>query len=410
MVSHRLPALSGIVLLTALAGACSSGTSAPGSTTAPQIPTADLGTLPCDPAMTYPANWAFKTNDGDERCLVAPDPSKGIQFHYGPTNYNDPAEVAKYTLQPGQEVTDCVYVYTPNAQTVAFDAYHVRMRPGSHHMLLYISPPAGAGLSLGPSAPFAPTGTNGPTQCNQSANMRNLFGAQTPQLDITALTSGAPENAGLAVHIPPKQQAVIQAHFINATAKPILREVWANLLFVDESQVTQIGDPIDFIGGPLSINIPMGQSQVIKGTATVPSGVAPDFRLVIGTGHYHTHTTEFKAWATIGGVRQQIIQEYNALDHLPEPGTWNFTSAQQNPVMDTANKAPGAFSGILHMQPGDTIDWECDMTNNDVSPTSPPQFRANSIRFANAVYTGEMCNMFGMYVPSFGQPWSALSY
>jgi hypothetical protein len=86
---------------------------------------------------------------------------------------------------------------------------------------------------------------------------------------------------------------------------------------------------------------------------------------------------------------------------------WNFTSADKNPVINPTGSTGGAYSGILHMKPGDTIDWECDITNNDVSPTSPPQFRASAIRFANAVYTGEMCNLFGMYVPSFGQPWQA---
>jgi hypothetical protein len=58
-------------------------------------------------------------------------------------------------------------------------------------------------------------------------------------------------------------------------------------------------------------------------------------------------------------------------------------------------------SGILHMQPGDAISWECDVTNNNVP---------GGIKFANAVYTGEMCNMFGLYAPSFGMPWSATNF
>jgi hypothetical protein len=428
MSSYRSPPLSVLAVLAALAGGCSSGRGAasgnsaapPGSadtTTAPadaQTPSADQGMLPCDPAKTFPPGWAFGS-DGDERCLLAPDPSQGTQFHYGPTNYNDATEVEKYTLAASGEVTDCIFLYTPNDATVYFNAYHVRMRPGSHHMLLYIEPQGQSGPSLGGNggislgtSMFAPTGSNGPSACNQPAASRNLFGAQTATLDVAGITPG-PENEGLAVQIPGKQQAAMQAHFINATSKPILREVWANLGYVDKSKVTQVGDPIFFLGG-LNMNIPMGVSQAIKGTAAVPQGVASDFRLVIGTGHYHAHTTEFKAWTTIGGVRQQIIQEYNTLDHPPEPGTWSFTSAQKNPVIDPANKAAGAYSGTLYMKVGDSIDWECDVTNNDVSSSSPPQFNAPSIKFANAVFTGEMCNMFGMYVPSTGQPWSAYNF
>jgi hypothetical protein len=50
------------------------------------------------------------------------------------------------------------------------------------------------------------------------------------------------------------------------------------------------------------------------------------------------------------------------------------------------------------MKPGDKIDWECSVTNDDV---------ASGLHFANEVYTGEMCNMFGLYAPSMGGPWQS---
>src|SRR5882672_2350240 len=90
---------------------------------------------------------------GDGNCILAPDPALGFQFHYGPSNYTDPNEVQKYTLDPGKEVTDCVFFQTPNAADVFFNEYHSRMRPGSHHMLLYIQPPNGSiHTSTGPEA------------------------------------------------------------------------------------------------------------------------------------------------------------------------------------------------------------------------------------------------------------------
>jgi hypothetical protein len=383
---------------------CSSAagpTTPPPATTpsASSASTVDVGTVNCNLHTT------FGDVDGDSQCILPPDPKLGMQFHYGPTNYKDPVEVAKYTLQPGGEVTDCVFFTTPNADTVYFNSYHSRMRSGSHHMLLYIqdssSGPtfggAGGGVSLGGSAPIMETGNSGPAACNQGLTTRNLFGAQTATLDVNGLTAGASENNGLAVQLPPTQQGVLQAHFINATSKPILREVWANIVYTPKSQVTQLGDPIFFIAG-VSMNVPMGQTQAITGNAPVPAGVAPDFRLVIGTGHYHAHTTQFTAWATVAGQKQQIIQEYGTLGVAPEPKNWYFDSAMTNPAPDPATQTAGASSGILHLQTGDTISWECDVTNNNVM---------GGIKFANAVYTGEMCNMFGMYVPSFGKPWSA---
>ena len=70
----------------------------------------------------------------------------------------------------------------------------------------------------------------------------------------------------------------------------------------------------------------------------------------------------------------------------------------KNPVPEPTSRTGGASSGVLNMKPGDKIDWECEVTNDD---------QPNPITFANAVYTGEMCNVFGLYGPTTGAPWSA---
>lgn len=419
MFSQRLPIVASFASLAAVGFACSSQNGGGSATTPSDTSTVqDLGGQAC--ALTTkmdfidPSSGQHVTDPGpfpgDTQCITPPSAQAGLQFHYGPVNYNDPVEVGKYVLEPGGEVTDCSFFVTPNKDTIYFNAYHSRMRPGSHHMLLYVQPMGNSGgiaignngIQVGSSSSSGPmiTGNSGPSDCNQGISTRNLFGAQTPNLDVDAITAGAAENNGLAVDLPPQQQGVLQAHFINATSEPLLREVWANILFTPKDQVTQLGDPIFFLGG-LGMDVPEGQTQAITGHATVPAGVAPDFRLVIGTGHYHAHTTEFKAWATVDGQRFNIIHDYNTLGHAPDPTTWYFDSAKTNPVPNDATQSGGAFSGILHMKPGDTIDWECDVTNNNVP---------GGLKFANAVYTGEMCNMFGMYVPSIGGPWQATNF
>ena len=48
-----------------------------------------------------------------------------------------------------------------------------------------------------------------------------------------------------------------------------------------------------------------------------------------------------------------------------------------------------------------------------VQPVSEAEWRIvcqMGVKFANAVYTGEMCNMFGMYAPSTGSPWQAVNF
>jgi hypothetical protein len=364
----------------ATAAACGSSSSPPPSSSEQQDTTAEVGALPCN------LTTQFGNRGGDTQCIQPPAADQGFQFHYGPTNYNDPVEVAKYTLQPGGEVTDCVYVKTPNDTDVYFNTYHARMRPGSHHMLLYIQ-----------NTQMPDTGTNGPSDCNQGPDSRNLFGAQTQNLDVVGNADGAPENNGIAVKIPAHQQAVMQLHFINAGTQPILREAWANLLYTPESEVTQLADPIFFLAG-VGMDVKKGQSVVISGTAKVPATAGPDFRLMSATPHYHTHTTRFTVWATISGQKQVILDNFPTMHVLPEPQLTYFDSVAKNAPPNESARLDGASSGILRMKPGDQIDWECDITNDDI-----PQ----GITFQNAVYTGEMCNLFGIYGPTTGAAWSA---
>jgi hypothetical protein len=374
--SIKLTVLGASFAFLATSAACGSSSAGPAAG-APTEEAETIGALPCTLKTSF---------DGDSQCILPPDPSQGFQFHYGPSNYDDPAEVAKYTLAPGGEVTDCVFFPTPNDTDVYFNTYHARMRPGSHHMLLYIQ-----------DTVVAETGASGPVACNQGSDTRNLFGAQTPDLDVEGNADGAPENNGFGVKIPAHQQGVMQLHFINAGTKPILREAWANVLYVDKSQITQLGDPIFFVAG-VAMDVQKGQIQTIHGTAVVPDNAGPDFRLVSATPHYHTHTTEFTVWATISGQKQEILKTYGTLGVLPEPKLIYFDSVAKNaPPNDTA-RSNGASSGILRMAPGDQIDWECVIQNNDV-----PQ----GITFQNAVYTGEMCNLFGIYAPTTGGAWSA---
>jgi hypothetical protein len=326
---------------------------------------------------------------GDEQCIEPPPAGKGFQFHYGPSDYNDPKEVAKYTLGPNQEVTDCVYFMTPNETEVYFNEYHSRMRPNSHHLLLYIQ-----------SSPLPETGKSGPGQCSLAGQLMTtkLFGAQTATLDVKGLGNDAAENAGMAVRIPAKQQGIMQVHFINTGTKPILREAWANVIYVDKSEVTQLGAPIFFIAG-FTMSVAKGKTDNIHGTAQVPTNAGPDFRLIAATPHYHTHTSRFTVTATVDGQTSTILDNFPKMHVLPEPALVAYDSVQKNPAPDEATHTDGATSGIVHLKPGDKIDWYCTVTNDD---------QPNPITFGNAVYTGEMCNLFGLYGPTTDStPWSA---
>jgi len=316
--------------------------------------------------------------EGDDFCILPPDPSVGFQLHYGPKNYDDPEEVKKYVLMPGQETTDCVFMKTPNDVEIFHSEYHGRMRPGSHHMLVFTR------------SSEMPDSVE-PERCNQGLDTAMILGAQTPTIDIDRSKHSAPENEGLAQKLAPRAQAVFQLHYLNATSKPMLREAWTNVIYRDPSTVKILSDPIFFLGG-LAANIPPATTKVTKAQAVAPQAV----RLVAATGHYHAHTVRFSAFAVIGGERKQILEDYDWHD----PKMFTFDTLDVNPLWNPTDKKAGAASGMLNLEPGDRIEWECEVVNDGNVP----------LTFGDAVYTGEMCNMFGYYAPTTGRPWSASNF
>jgi hypothetical protein len=118
-------------------------------------------------------------------------------------------------------------------------------------------------------------------------------------------------------------------------------------------------------------------------------------RLVEATGHFHAHTVRFSAWKTVAGVRSLIFED----DNWHEPSMFLFDSVTQNRAMDPEHHTVGAISGIINLEKGDSIDWECEVNNDS----------EKALRFGNEVYGAEMCNMFGAYTPGTGAPWRAVN-
>jgi hypothetical protein len=393
MSNVRIPALSSCSVtllacgaLSLLAAGCSSsptGSSMPSPVETPAPVLASI-TVPCNISSGYP---------GDDVCIKAPDPKDGFQFHFGPANYTDPAEIAKYILMPGEEKTECVFMESVNTETAYIQEYHSRLRPGSHHLLNYVQPTTGPIVT-----------STAPTACNQNQNFRMLFGATSEKMDVARASPG-PENEGMAVQLGPKQQVALQLHVINATAKPILREAWANFRYADKSTVTELADPIQFMAGVIS-SIPVGTTVVNSGTATVPANAAPDFRLVAAIPHFHAHTTDFKVYKTTAGVKSLILEQFGTLGSVTEPTLVQFASSVQNQPINESTQTPGAASGIMHLAPGDSIEWECTQTNDGNG--APGQTFTTPLAFTEQVYTGEMCNLFGLYAPTTGSDWGAI--
>jgi hypothetical protein len=308
-----------------------------------------------------PMNSGFT---GDDLCLTPPAATDGFQLHYGPTDYADPANVEPYRMNPSEETVDCYYLKTPNKTDVYVGGYKFYMRSGSHHLNINVN-------TMAQPDGFATCGAN-----DMSPGL--LFGSETPKVD--ELTDPAPENAGLASKIPANSQAVINFHVINTTSKPTLREAWLNYMFMDPSQVKGIRGTLFLVGG-LGFQITPGTHQ------TYTYSCSPDrpVRVIGMAAHMHVHATRMTAWKVTGGTPTQIYETYD----WSTPTDLRFDSVHQNLPANASTQTGGGMTGTLTLQPGDLLQWECEVNNTGNT----------TLTFRNEVRTGEMCIMTGAVVP-----------
>ncbi len=153
---------------------------------------------------------------------------------------------------------------------------------------------------------------------------------------------------------------IIQAHALNTSNEAKTIEAWINLETVDSAiPVTWLS-----LSAGHTMNVPAHSSQTIKASAS-EFNTGKILQLV---GHFHSHTTE-----------ERVSYNGNEIYH---------SSNWQEPDVEW-------FRPTLDVPIGGTFAWECDIDNTTDKP----------LRFANEVYTAEMCNLVGFIVGT--KPWAA---
>ncbi len=307
---------------------------------------------------------------GDEACLLPPPEGMGMQIHIGPEDYENPGQ---YEFGPGRESSECVNFVTPNTEDVFYQLFELSGRAGTHHIIntMYSTPNPGESGQFVTACRDGGLGTNGEI-------IDNLPGAAKPWMEIGTV---APENAGLGRRIPASTASQADMHYFNPTEEPMLREFWLNIWFKPASDITEEANQIRGMGGVVSWlgGIPVGADIVYDYSCPIS---APG-RIISLLGHYHSHGVRFSAWINRGRADERKV--YEMYDYL-EPVAFSYDSITTNPEFSPS--APGAVSGMLDVNAGDTLDWECHIINDLDVP----------LRYTNEVVAGEMCNMWGASV------------
>ncbi len=368
------------------------GSTSKSDNTGTQAETCDPnGAIPCYAGKTEPCDNFNPGFPGDDLCMKPPD--NGFQLHVGPKDYTDPEEIAKWTLPaggfPGQgpDVNFCYYMKSPNPTDIYTSEYYSHMRPGSHHYIMF-------GLAGGTDLPDS----TGPDSCAsrdaEVAGGANFLSGATREVQDAAMFGDAPEDQGLGSPMPAHEQLNMNLHFVNIGNDPVLMEMWVNLIERPASEVTDIVKAVEWYGG-LTMAIAPGVHTVLQSPTTGCNPPLQSSRLLGVTAHMHANTTRVSMyWQQAGAASRSLV--FDDFD-WSEPTVFRYNSVIKNPLPDpTTSKAGSPISGIFMTNPADQFSWECEVDNKtDVT-----------LNFSDKAYTGEMCNVFGMYSsPVATNPW-----
>jgi hypothetical protein len=322
----------------------------------------DPDALPSDASEACNLHTQFP---GDSVCIKPPAEGTGIQVHVGPTNYDDADALKPFLLDPGKEITECYFIKTTNDEPAYYFPRKFRMRPGSHHLI----------------SNFIDNKTEVPDgwgSCDLGERRGSLGGAEKAVVNYPNSVPVAEENLGLGKLLPRNTVLKIELHHINQTDKPILREAWINVYWKPKEQITQYVQDMFMLGGT-ALAVPPGGHQVVHNACTIGG----DTRILDIFGHFHAHTTRFSAWRTRGDQKDLFYEVYDWHD----TPTISYDSATKNGMPNRDERSPGGMSGLLDIQKGDTLEWECEIENTT----------DGTLHFANQLNSAEMCNLFGTY-------------
>jgi hypothetical protein len=281
---------------------------------------------------------------GDQYCIKPPPADKGFQIHVGPSNYDNPEP--QYIMQPGDETVENISVTSGNEIDAFYYYRQYRMRPGSHHVILYSG------------------GIGG----------KRLGGSQNLAKDNPDLGVIAPENQGVGMKLAANTPITVNMHYMNFTDKPSLKEVWINFWYRDAKDVTE---PANELFSLVPMNVGPGQHVVIHSTCSITQ----PGRVVTLYGHRHANNIRFSAWRESGGKKDLIYDDYDWEDPL----VLEFSTTVKNEPANPMAKTPGGWTGPLELLAGDKLTFECEIIN-----MSDKTFRG-----ANEAKDDEMCILVG---------------
>ena len=371
---------------------------------------------PCEPFDSLTNNpyavlcvdaWPwYKTKfPGDSYCILPPPPDKGTQVGIHPQGMDWYEQVSQgdlsgyegvpdsFLMDPGDEEERNYITGSHNTEELKYYRSNVRMRPGSHHMIVSAAPP---GMAAGRRGTWVGGSVGGLTR-----GAGGVPGTQRADEDTPQTLEKPPEDEGLYSVLGADSDVTFNMHHFNSTDEVTLKEAWTNLWYEENATRRYTG----IFGMPLTQALMTfarpGQTVDVHYTWDVQEEV----RIVKLFGHRHAWTSNMVAWVKKPDGAENII--YQTFDWFEQP-SYRDDSQRQNPPPMPEELRDGGHSGVLMLQPGDELHMNCHIAFTEeraAAVDGPSPSSIGALRFANQAFQGEMCILFGGTVgPALGSP------
>lgn len=302
--------------------------------------------------LTLNGYWGCSNDEGStpqtsNDLLAAPPAGQGVQLRMAST------------LDAGVETERCMF-YKVGPDGLAVNREEVRYTPGSHHVLLYVTPYTDIptqdrfGSPVDTSSIFE-CGPKGPTAHWQVNGVAG--GAQIA--DGPPIVDGLP--AGVAFVIPAGTILLMNTHYLNASGQTLQTDARINLYTLAAADVTTEAG-ILFWYNPI-IYVPSQEKRSAREVCPIRS----DIQLVNGQSHMHKRG--------IGYVARELDATNTELGELYRGTEWErVTLAKYQPVKT--------------LTAGQSVDFQCDYSNT-----------TDHTIIQGLSTADEMCMFIGLYYP-----------
>jgi len=250
--------------------------------------------------------------------IVAPDSLLDDTMHYQSADFTplDPPLVGsgyqvttgKFDVGANFEREIFVYRDLGNSAPIYVNHIHTKMRPNSHHLVLY---------SFEPSTPKSEI-----PQLNVLRDLRNPDGSYiqstTDEMNWHLFLGGSMIEeddynfpAGVALQLPAHAGIDFNTHFINHTSSIIPGECYANFYTIDPTTIQHLAQTL-FLAN-LDITLPPHQQTVV--TQTTPNTSLQPIHIFLLTSHYHERGVKFQIAISGGSRNGEIVYESTDWSH-----------------------------------------------------------------------------------------------